>query len=86
MRWVFLLLTCAAGAAASDSDGLSPSEFKKAEKLDRKRCYRCHKPHDPRDYSVEEWDEWMDKMSRKARLKRKDEELLKRYYEEKRKQ
>jgi hypothetical protein len=82
MRWLCLILVCATGAAASDGAGLSPSEFKKAAKLDRKKCYRCHKPHDPRDYSAEEWDGWMQKMARKARLKEKDEALLKRYFKE----
>lgn len=84
MRWLWLLLVCATGAAASDGAGLSPAELKKAEKLDKRKCYRCHKPHDPRDYSDEEWDRWMDKMSRKARLKSRDEELLRRYFDQKR--
>ncbi len=82
MRWLCLLLVWATGAAASDGARLSPAEFKKAEKLDKRRCYRCHKPYDPRDYSLEEWDGWMQKMSRKARLKEKDEALLKRYFSE----
>jgi hypothetical protein len=33
---------------------------------------------------VDDWDMWMDKMSRKARLKSKDEELLRRYFAAKR--
>jgi len=85
MRWLCVIaMVCATGVAASDDAGLTPAELKKAEKLDRKRCYRCHKPYDPRDYSAEEWDRWMEKMSRKARLKEKDEVLLQRYFKEKR--
>jgi hypothetical protein len=82
MRGLCLLVVCttvAAGAAAA-GDGLSASELRKAQKLDKKKCYRCHKPYDPKDYSVEDWDVWMGKMSRKARLKSKDEELLRRYF------
>ena len=85
MHWFWLLLACATGVAASDGAGLlSPAELKKAAKLDKGKCYRCHKPYDPRQYSAEEWDEWMDKMSRKARLKEKDEALLRRYFDQKR--
>lgn len=80
MRWLWFLLVCATGAAASDGSGLSAAELKKARKLDKRKCYRCHKPHDPRDYSVKDWDMWMNKMSRKARLKSRDEELLRRYF------
>lgn len=83
MRWLCLMLVCTTGTATSEN-GLSTSESKQAEKLDRKKCYRCHKPYEPRDYSVEDWDGWMEKMSRKARLKESDEALLKRYFQEKR--
>lgn len=81
MRWLWLILVCVTGAAASDGAGpLSSSELKRAAKLDKRKCYRCHKPYDPRDYSLDEWNGWMDKMSRKARLKSDDEELLRRYF------
>lgn len=83
IRFLAVFLLCATAVAASDGGGLlSPAELRKAEKLDKRKCYRCHKPHDPRQYADEEWDEWMDKMSRKARLKPRDEELLRRYFDQ----
>lgn len=84
MRWLCLILVSGTCAVASDGAGLSTTEFKKAEKLDKKKCYRCHKPYDPREYPPKEWDEWMARMSQKARLNEKDEELLKRYFQARR--
>ena len=82
MRWLGALLLCMTSVAtAADAGLLTAAEMKKAEKLDKRKCYRCHKPYDPRDYSSAEWDDWMDRMSRKARLKEKDEDLLRRYFE-----
>lgn len=80
MRSRWWLLVCMIEVAASGGSDLSPVELKKADKLDKQKCYRCHKPYDPRNYSTDEWDLWMDKMSRKARLKSRDEELLRRYF------
>lgn len=81
MRLFALILVLGlTGVAASDDAGLSPAEFKRADKLCKQKCYRCHKFYDPCDYSQEQWDEWMGKMSRKARLKAKQEELLTRYF------
>lgn len=81
-RSLFLfLLAGVTGVAASDGAGpLSPAELKKAAKLDKRKCYRCHKPYDPRKYSAKEWESWMEKMARKARLKERDEQLLRRYF------
>jgi len=84
MRWLWLILVCATGVAASDGAGLSPAELRKAQKLEKRKCYRCHKPYDPRDYPSEDWDVWMGKMSRKARLKGRDEDLLRRYFDARR--
>ena len=81
IRFLAALLLCTTGVAASDGAGLlTPADLKKAEKLDRKKCWRCHKPYDTRQYDDAEWAEWMDKMSRKARLKPADEALLRRYF------
>jgi hypothetical protein len=84
MRWLLLLWVCVTGVAAANGAGLSPAELKKAQTLDKRKCYRCHKPYDPRDYAAEDWDLWMDKMARKARLKSKDEDLLRRYFDARR--
>jgi hypothetical protein len=82
IRFLAALLLCVTGVAASDNAGLlTPADLKKAEKLDKRKCWRCHKPYDPSAYDDIEWTEWMDKMSRKAKLKPADDALLRRYFD-----
>lgn len=81
IRLLAILLLCVTGVAASDGAGLlTPADLKKAEKLDKRKCWRCHKSYDARAYDDAEWAEWMDKMSRKAKLKPDDDALLRRYF------